>query len=259
MRAHPPALPVILVGSVRSVDLRQFLVNAKSVLFLPVMLPPSHAHRAVRVHINHLPGNRLVSCVALVPISRKQGKVRVCPAVPACTAQQPVSPSKLESVWQVLIPQVPPRLRLVLRVLWVFFRIKPVKSCVCLVVQVHFAQALVFLLSAVCALQDRSLLRARLSAPPAPRASTAQLMVLPPSAVIALLVLSQPDPLHPLPVLHVLLDFTVPQLASKHASPAPLASIAQLLVFLPVSIVHLDHSQPDLRRPLPVPRVQSVL
>jgi hypothetical protein len=66
-----------------------------------------------------------------------------------------------------------------LSVLQVFFRIIRVETRACPVMQVHFAVALASRLSAVFALQDRSLsaFLARLPARPAPQASTAQLRV----------------------------------------------------------------------------------
>ena len=88
------------------------------------------------------------------------------------------------------------------------------------------------------ALQDRSRLvvPARLPARPVLQASTAQLRVYLP-ALIALPALSQRDLFRPLLVLRVLLGFTAPRLASRHANPAPWAKNARRL---------------DYRWPLPV-------
>ena len=168
---------------------------------------------------------------ALVLFSLRQGKVHACPAVQECTAQRLVSLSKLESAQLVRTPEGLHRLRLALLVMWGISRIKRVRARACPVTQAHSAAALVSRLSLVCALQDRSRLvvPARLPARPALQASTAQLRVCQP-ALIALPVLSQRDLLRPLLVPRVLLGFTVPQLASRHASPALQASTAQLRV-----------------------------
>ena len=140
---------------------------------LALQLVPADQDRTLWV----APRLLLAPAAASAPFSLSQGKVRACPAVQACTAQQPGSPSKLESVWLVRTPKDMPHLLLALLALRDISRIKRAKARACSVTQVHTAAAQASQPSVVYVLQDRSPLVAppRLRARPAPQASTAQL------------------------------------------------------------------------------------
>ena len=123
------------------------------------------------------PQHPLAPVAASAHFSLLQGKSRACLAVLACTAQHQVLPSKPEGVWLVLTPKGLPHLPRAPPVNPVLSRIKRAKACACHAMREHSAVALVLQPSVACALRDRFHLAvpARLPAPLAPQASTAQL------------------------------------------------------------------------------------